>query len=62
MKKYILLLTVLANASFSFAQSENSIDDVTLGIENDTVKKKGQIIEEVIITSNRIKKTVSVVK
>ena len=62
MKKYILLLTVLANASFSFAQSENSIDDVTLGIENDTVKKKGQIIEEVIITSNRIKKTGSVVK
>ena len=62
MKKYILLLAVLANASFSFAQSENSIDDVTLGIENDTVKKKGQIIEEVIITSNRIKKTGSVVK
>ena len=62
MKKYILALTVLANASFSFAQSENSIDDVTLGIENDTVKKKGQIIEEVIITSNRIKKTGSVVK
>ena len=62
MKKYILLLTVLANASFSFAQSENSKNDVALEIENDTVKKKGQIIEEVIITSNRIKKTGSVVK
>lgn len=62
MKRYIVLLAVLANASFSFAQSESSKNDVALEIENDTVKKRVQVIEEVIITSNRIKKTGSISK
>ena len=62
MKKYIVLLAVLANVSFSFAQSESSKNDVALEIENDTVKKRVQVIEEVIITSNRIKKTGSISK
>ena len=62
MKKYIVLLAVLANASFSFAQSESSKNDVALEIENDTVKKKGQVIDVVIINSNQTKKTASIVK
>ena len=49
MKKYILLLAVLTNASFSLAQNKNSSNDVSLEIENDTVKKKVKTIEEVVI-------------
>ena len=62
MKKYIVLLAVLANASFSFGQSESSKNDVALEIENDTVKKKVQVIEEVVVISNRVKRTGSVTK
>lgn len=62
MKKYILLLAVLSSASISFAQSESSKNDIALEIENDTVKKKVQVIEEVIVTSNRIKRNGSVTK
>ncbi|CAM4279292.1 TonB-dependent siderophore receptor [Flavobacterium terrigena] len=62
MKKYILLFALTIQASISFAQNQNSSNDVSLEIENDTVKKKGQVIEEVVITSNRIKRTGSVAK
>ncbi len=62
MKKYILLLAVLTNTTISFAQDQTSKNDVALEIENDTVKKKGQVIEEVIVTSNRIKRTGSITK
>lgn len=63
MKKYILLFAILIKANSTFAQNENSIsNDVALEIEHDSIKKKSKVIEEVIITSNRVKKTGSVVK
>ncbi|MES2863586.1 MAG: TonB-dependent siderophore receptor [Bacteroidota bacterium] len=49
MKKYILLLAVLTSTSVSFAQNQSSSNDVTLEVENDTVKKKAKTIEEVLI-------------
>lgn len=62
MKKYILLLAVLTNASVSFAQTASSKNDVAFEIENDTVKKKGQVIETVVVSSNQTKVPVSVVR
>ncbi len=62
MKKYILLLALLANASVSLAQSQNSSNDVSLDIENDSVKKRGQVIEEVIVISKLQKQAVKVGK
>jgi iron complex outermembrane receptor protein len=62
MKKYIVLLAVLANASFSFGQTESSKNDVALEIENDTVKKRGQVIEEVVVISKLQKQAVKVGK
>lgn len=59
MKKYILLLAVLTNATLSFAQSGSSNNDVAIEIENDTVKKKGQVIETVVVSSNQTKVPVS---
>jgi len=50
MKKYILLLAVLTHTTFSFAQNQNDTNnDVSFEIENDTVKKKAKTIEEVLI-------------
>ena len=62
MKKYIVLLAVLANASFSFAQTESTKNDVALEIENDTVKKRGEVIEEVVVISKLQKQAVKVGK
>ncbi len=62
MKKYILLFALTIQASISFAQNQNSSNDVSLEIENDTVKKKGHVIDAVIITSDQSKKSGSVVK
>lgn len=62
MKKYILLLAILANASISLAQSQNSSNDVSLEIENDSVKKRGQVIEEVVVISKLQKQAVKVGK
>jgi iron complex outermembrane receptor protein len=59
MKRYIVLLVVLANASFSFAQTESSKNDVAFEIENDTVKKKSKAIEEVVIIKKINKGSVS---
>lgn len=59
MKKYILLLAVLTNATISFAQNSSSKNDLALEIENDTVKKKGQQIETVVISANQTKTPVS---
>lgn len=62
MKIYIVLLAVLANVSFSFGQSESSKNDVALEIENDTVKKRGQVIDEVVVISKLQKQAVKVGK
>ena len=62
MKKYILLFGLTIQASISFAQNQNSSNDVSLEIENDTVKKKHQVIEEVVIISNLQKQAVKVGK
>ena len=60
MKKYILLLTVLTNVSISLAQTPNETsNDVSFEIENDTVKKKGKAIEEVVIVKKIYKGSVS---
>ncbi len=62
MKKYILLFALTIQASISFAQNQDSSIDVSLEIENDTVKKKGRVIEAVVIKSNQNKKSASIVK
>lgn len=62
MKKYILLFGLTIQASISFAQNQNLTNDVSLEVENDTIKKKHQQIEAVIISSSQTKKTGSVVK
>lgn len=49
MKKYILALGLFASVNVAFSQTENTSKDVS-EIENDTVKKKTKVIEEVIIT------------
>ncbi len=62
MKKYILLFALIAQANISFAQNQNSTNDVSLEIENDTVKKKNLTIEEVVIISKLQKQAVKVGK
>lgn len=62
MKKYILALGLFASLNFAFSQTESSKNDVALEVLNDTVKKKTKTIEEVVVTSNRVKKTSTVVK
>ena len=59
MIKYILLFALITQANISFSQNQNSSNDVSLEIENDTVKKKRQTIETVIISSNQTKIPVS---
>lgn len=62
MKKYILAFGLFVTVNVAFSQTEQSKNDVALEIENDTVKKRTKTIEEVIVTSNRIKKTNTIVK
>ncbi len=63
MKKYILVFVMLVSANSVFGQVENTtFNDLAFQFENDTIKKKAQVIEEIVIISNRIKKTGSVVK
>lgn len=62
MKKYILLFALTIQASISFAQNQTPSNEVSLEIENDTVKKKSHVIDAVIITSNQTKKSASIVK
>jgi iron complex outermembrane receptor protein len=50
MKKYILVFVVFVGVQSVIGQVENSFsNDIAFEIENDTVKKKGKAIEEVII-------------
>jgi len=62
MKKYILLFALTIQASISFAQNQNSSNDVALEVENDSVKKKGRVIETVVISSNQTKTPISVAR
>ena len=50
MKKYILVFLMFVGVQFVFGQVENKFsNDFALDFENDTIKKKGKAIEEVII-------------
>lgn len=63
MKKYIFHFVLIIVTNISFAQNQNSLNDVSLEIENDTVKiKKGQAIDEVVIISKLQKQAVKVGK
>jgi iron complex outermembrane recepter protein len=63
MKKNILVFVMLVSANFVLGQVENtSFNDLAFQFEHDTIKKKAQVIEEVIITSNQTKIPVSVIR
>lgn len=50
MKKYILVFVMFVGVQSVIGQVENSFsNDITFEIENDTIKKKGKAIEEVVI-------------
>jgi hypothetical protein len=50
MKKNIFVFVMFVGVQFVFGQVENSIpNDFAFEIENDTIKKKGKAIEEVVI-------------
>ena len=59
MKKYILLVALITQVTISNAQNQDTSNDVTLEIENDTVKKKVKTIEEVVIIKKINKGAVS---
>lgn len=59
MKKYILLVALITQVTISNAQNQDTSNDVTLEIENDTVKKKVKAIEEVVIIKKINKGAVS---
>ncbi|WP_353148150.1 TonB-dependent siderophore receptor [Flavobacterium sp.] len=50
MKKFILVFAMFVGVQFVFGQVENSFsNDFAFDLENDTIKKKGKAIEEVVI-------------
>lgn len=50
MKRYILVFAMFVGVQFVFGQVENRIsNDFAFDFENDTIKKKGKAIEEVVI-------------
>ena len=60
MKKYILVFVMFVGVQFVFGQVENRFsNDFAFDFENDTIKKKGKAIEEVVIVKKIQKSSVT---